>query len=121
MVFYNVQKVLILESISVVSSFGGLPKSHPKCELYYCKALFFLVNFAAGRSRRGRYLSKIGKEEAESEVADSKSVPVKGRGVRGSGHNFWQIKMGSGLDLPTLVLHYIIFLYVRVAFRLTKF
>jgi len=59
-------------------------------------SLFFPGNFAAGRSRRGRYLSKIGKEEPESEVADSKSVPVKGRGGMGVVIIFGRSRWGQG-------------------------
>ena len=45
--------------------------------------------------------------------------PPKGGGT---GHNFLEIKKGSGLEMPLLAEeHYLIFLYVRLAFLLTKF
>ena len=61
-------------------------------------------------------------EEPESEVAN-RECPLNRRGAgEGAAHNFWEIKMGSGLDLVSLAGgHYVIFLHVRLVFLLTKF
>lgn len=84
------------------------------------KVFLFPNYFAPGRSGRYSYLGKMGQEEPESEVAKRESVPSKRRG--GTGHNFWEIKKGSGLELPPLAGgHYAIFLYLWLVFLLTKF
>ena len=86
------------------------------------KVSLFPNNFAPGRFERCGDMGKMEQEEPESEVAN-RECPLNRRGAgEGAAHNFWEIKMGSGLDLVSLAGgHYVIFLHVRLVFLLTKF